>query len=695
MKTNACDMHRLAAFLDGRLMADEEQDLIVHLDECSDCRAKLEDRAAKGIGWAEVNSLLSPLPQDEPVVPTEGSEHELPLPVRQVLGLLAPTDDPRSLGRIDGFEVLGVVGAGAMGVVLKAEDRSLDRITALKVMNPSLAASGTARARFAREAKAAAAILHPNVIPIHAVSASHELPYLVMPYVTGTSLQQRLDAEGPLSLPEILRIGSQLAAGLSAAHKTGVIHRDIKPSNVMLDAGVETALITDFGLARTIDDATLTRSGAITGTPEYMSPEQARGETIGFSSDLFSLGSVLYSLCTGRPPFRAQTAFGVLRRISDNEPTPIREINPDIPLWLVQLIGRLHSKNPAQRPTADDAHVLAEKCLAHVYEPDRIAVPEELTGRRSSVAGFPRPLLIGMTMIVAITALVFAINPFLQPRAQNETESLPASPSDVASASTTKVQEPAVFKTLNLQFPDPTRTGTVVIDITRGFVEVEGHNRDDVLIEILKPPGARNRKESDLFQEQFSPSYDLTTDREKNEIDLDTYNQNYVLNMRVKVPQKTNLSLDTYYDGYLSVENVTGSIHTHSQNCDISLLNISGTATAYSYNGTVNVTFRKLAKDARLDFESYNGSIDLTFPHGSALTTAISAGRGTFRSMFDIKELDSAEQEALLSGVTANTDSYQLGKINGGGIPVRIESKKGVITIRDSSASERNTQKKQ
>lgn len=694
MKINACDAHRLSTFLDGRLMADEEQDLIVHLDECSHCREKLEQNAAKEIGWAEVNTLLSPLPLDEPLVPAEGSEQELPLPVRQVLNLLAPTDDPSSLGRIDGFEVLGVVGAGAMGVVLKAEDRTLDRIVALKVMNPSLAASGTARARFAREARAAAAILHPNVIPIHAVSASHELPYLVMPYVTGTSLQQRLNSEGPMSLPEILRIGSQLAAGLSAAHKTGVIHRDIKPSNVMLDTGVETALITDFGLARTIDDATLTRSGAITGTPEYMSPEQARGEAIGFSSDLFSLGSVLYSLCTGRPPFRAQTAFGVLRRISDNEPRPIRDVNPDIPHWLVELIDRLLSKNPTQRPTADEAHVLAENCLAHVYEPDRIAVPEELTGRQFSAVGFSRPLMIGMTMIVAVAAVIFAIGPFATHPEQASSETPPASPFKVGATEKTKAREPVVFKTLNLDFPDPTRTGSVVIDINRGFVEVEAHDQPGVIIEILKPPASRKQKGLSLFKEQFSPSYDLTTDREKNEIDLDTYNQNYVLNMRVKVPLKTNLSLDTYYDGYLRVEGVSGSIDTHSQNCDISLLNISGAATASSYNGTVNVTFRKLAKDARLDFESYNGSIDLTFPHESTLTTAISAGRGTFRSMFDIEELDATERDALLAGVTANTDSYQLGKINGGGIPIRIESEKGVITLRDLDVTKRQTNEK-
>ena len=220
----------------------------------------------------------------------------------------APTDDPAMLGRLGGYEISGVVGAGGMGVVLKAIDKSLDRTVAIKVLAPHLAASGAARKRFAREAKAAAAVLHPNVIAIHSVSNDEALPYLVMPYLRGTSLQKRLDEEGPLSLHEILRIGSQIAAGLAAAHAQGLVHRDIKPANILLEQGVERVAITDFGLARAVDDATITHSGVIAGTPQYMSPEQARGEPVDGRSDLFSLGSVLYSICTGRPPFRAETS---------------------------------------------------------------------------------------------------------------------------------------------------------------------------------------------------------------------------------------------------------------------------------------------------------------------------------------------------------------------------------------------------
>lgn len=140
---------------------------------------------------------------------------------------------------------------------------------------------------------------------IYGVAEANGLPYLVMPYVRGTSLQRRLDDSGPLTVAEVLRIGMQTAAGLAAAHAQGLVHRDIKPAKILLSEGVERVQITDFGLARAADDASLTRTGVLAGTPQYMSPEQARGEAVDHRSDLFSLGSVLYATCTGRPPFRA------------------------------------------------------------------------------------------------------------------------------------------------------------------------------------------------------------------------------------------------------------------------------------------------------------------------------------------------------------------------------------------------------
>ncbi len=200
-----------------------------------------------------------------------------------------------------------------------------------------------------------------------------------MQYVAGESLQQRIDRVGPLELCEILRIAMQTAAGLAAAHAQGLVHRDIKPANILLEEGVERALLTDFGLARTSDDASLTHTGYHLGTPQYMSPEQASGEPIDARSDLFSLGSVLYTMCTGRPPFRAETTLGVLRRISDHPPRPMREVNANVPEWLEELVKRLHAKSPSDRlASAEQVHDLLEQCLAHVQQPTVARLPSGL-----------------------------------------------------------------------------------------------------------------------------------------------------------------------------------------------------------------------------------------------------------------------------------------------------------------------------
>jgi len=151
----------------------------------------------------------------------------------------------------------------------------LHRVAAVKVMAPQLATNATARKRFRREAQAAAAVRDEHVIDIHAVEEINGLPYLVMEYVSGISLQDRLDQGGPLELKEILRIGMQTASGLAKAHAQGLIHRDIKPANILLENGVQRVKITDFGLARAVDDASLTQSGVIAGTPQYMAPEQS------------------------------------------------------------------------------------------------------------------------------------------------------------------------------------------------------------------------------------------------------------------------------------------------------------------------------------------------------------------------------------------------------------------------------------
>ncbi|HUP82140.1 MAG TPA: serine/threonine-protein kinase [Pirellula sp.] len=355
----SCDASQIDLLLRSKLNTAEEDKFISHLNSCESCRHAIEKQAAEPETWLEAEKLLKPssfdLHESSDVAHLTGDGvAKYPHQIQMVLSALGPTDDPDMLGRLGGSEVSGVIGAGGMGVVLKAIDKSLDRVVAIKVLAPYLAASGSARKRFAREAKAAAAVLHSNVIAIHSVSNDEALPYLVMLYLRGSSLQKRLDQQGPLSTIEILRIGSQVAAGLAAAHAQGLVHRDIKPANILLEEGVERVTLTDFGLARAVDDATITHSGVIAGTPQYMSPEQARGEPVEQRSDLFSLGSVLYSISTGRSPFRADTTYGVMRRIADEEPANIREINPDIPDWP---FGKCHGHS-VSGPSVSARHLL-------------------------------------------------------------------------------------------------------------------------------------------------------------------------------------------------------------------------------------------------------------------------------------------------------------------------------------------------
>jgi eukaryotic-like serine/threonine-protein kinase len=236
-----------------------------------------------------------------------------------------------------------------MGIVLRAFDEKLHRVVAIKVLAPLLAGSAAARQRFVREARTAAAVAHEHVVGIYAVEDAGTVPYLAMQFVEGRTLQEKLDRTGSLPLPETLRIGVQVAEGLAAAHKHGLIHRDIKPANILLENGVERVKITDFGLARAADDASLTQSGVVAGTPAYMSPEQAEGKQVDTRSDLFSLGSVLYAMCAGHPPFRAESAVAVLRRVCDDTPRPLREVNPAVPAWLEALVAKLQAKKPADR----------------------------------------------------------------------------------------------------------------------------------------------------------------------------------------------------------------------------------------------------------------------------------------------------------------------------------------------------------
>ena len=365
----SCDRSRLRLLLEDRLDESDQAELSRHLESCASCREGLEDLAAESRWWGDARLLA-----DE-VAPTGSPDTCQVEPSR--LAFLEPTEEPGRIGKLGIYEVVEVIGRGGMGVVLKAFDPPLNRFVAIKVLAPELATSATARRRFAREAQAVAAIAHDHIVSIHAVDATPcGLPYIVMQYVSGKSLQERIDRSGPLEVREVLRIGMQAASGLAAAHALGLVHRDVKPANILLENCVERVKLTDFGLARAADDASLTQSGVVAGTPQYMAPEQARGEPVDARSDLFSLGSVLYTLCTGRSPFRAETTMGVLRRVSEDRPRPIRETNPEVPDWLAAIVEKLHAKDPADRfASAAEVASLLGRCMAYLEQPGQQPPP--------------------------------------------------------------------------------------------------------------------------------------------------------------------------------------------------------------------------------------------------------------------------------------------------------------------------------
>jgi len=381
LSTECLEAAQVELLLQGNLTPPEYATAQEHLEVCEQCRARVEETIGPEQWWGDVQSVLlnsrSALFAKGPASSADADPNETP--TAKLLDLLGPTDDPHMLGRIGSYEIIGLLGQGGMGAVFKGFDRSLNRFVAIKMLLPHLAASGAARKRFAREGQAVAAVVDDHVMAIHCVDEWQGIPYLVMTYSRGVSLQKRLNDNGPLEVREILRIGMQAAKGLAAAHAQGIVHRDIKPANIFLDQNVERVQLMDFGLARAVDDASLTRSGTLAGTPQYMSPEQARAETVDYRSDLFSLGSVLYAMCTGHAPFRAESSYSVLRLITDKEPRPIREINRDIPEWLEEIVMKLLSKSPADRfQAAVEVAELLEGCIAHVQNPTTTPLPESV-----------------------------------------------------------------------------------------------------------------------------------------------------------------------------------------------------------------------------------------------------------------------------------------------------------------------------
>lgn len=402
-----------------QLLADElplsEQEVISsHVETCDECQSKLESLSEAGISWDDVRHFLNSTPtQTADQELTQATSFSAAAYPARALNFLQSTTHPDSIGRFGRYEIKEILGRGGMGLVMRGYDPALERHSAIKVLAPEFAAHAPARQRFSREAKSAAAVVHEHVVPIQTVDEVEGLPYLVMPVIEGTSLEKRIGDNGPLELLEILRIGMQTASGLAAAHEQGLVHRDVKPANILLENSVERVMITDFGLARAADDASMTRSGVIAGTPQFMSPEQARGGDIDHRSDLFSLGSVLYSMCTGHSPFRAETTMGILHRIVNDDPRSIRTLNPQIPAWLEQIIFRLLAKDVDKRfSNAGEVADLLGRWLAHLQQPDKFPCPVFEFPRRANgwrENGWIKKLIVGSMGVIALTVATVLI----------------------------------------------------------------------------------------------------------------------------------------------------------------------------------------------------------------------------------------------------------------------------------------------
>mgnify|MGYP003295913243 CR=1 FL=1 len=290
-------------------------------------------------------------------------------------GLHAQADYPPGSVLAGRFRIESILGIGGMGVVYRATDMDLDVPVALKLLRPELAHRADAFERFRQELLLARQVSSPHVVRIHDL-ARHEGRWLIsMDFVDGQSLDHRIDRGGPLDIEEALRIARQIAAGLAAAHAKGVIHRDLKPANILLDQQGN-AYISDFGVARSLATSGQTRTGSVVGTPDYLAPEQARGDPADARSDLYALGLILYEMLTGQSPFAGGTVAEVLAQRMLRTPAPVTRQRADVPAWVARLVDRLLRSQPAHRfqsaeevVAAIDQREVRRQFLADVVHP--------------------------------------------------------------------------------------------------------------------------------------------------------------------------------------------------------------------------------------------------------------------------------------------------------------------------------------
>jgi len=377
------DSEKIDAWLAGQLPPEEEK--------------SLEKRLQEPQSDSDFDSLLLDLDQEVPradsaltdlveSVKTQGAGHTTSPDSESWRETLTPTDDPDVAGLLGDYEVIGPIASGGMATVLEARDPKLDRIVALKVLPPELAANRSARARFLREARAAAKLEHENILPIHGVYEDNRCAFFSMRYIATGSLQDALDREEAFPFDRVKRIALGVASALSAAHSAGIVHRDIKPANILLGEHSDQLWVCDFGIAHSTGDPAQSDLSTISGTPQYMSPEQASGEEIDGRSDLFALGAVMFRCASGEPAFAGKTTSAVLEEIANSTPPRLDKLDAEFPAWFSELIATLLEKDPASRPA--DAEALLQRIQGNEAERRNFTFPW-------------RPALIGIGVLLA------------------------------------------------------------------------------------------------------------------------------------------------------------------------------------------------------------------------------------------------------------------------------------------------------
>ncbi len=399
----------LIACIDGTLPADEREAVETHVAGCDAC-AKMAEAVKEQLNSDGVADTAS---EDLPDEVWEGGSTPTRKSDRDATQLenLELSQTLEYLGKLKTYDIIRVLGRGGYGTVFEAKDSALHRTVAIKVLNRDLAKSDVSRRRFIREARAGAAINHPNVVTIHAVEESGDTPFLVMELIQGETLRERIRHEPKLDLLDILRISAQIAQGLAAAHAQGIIHRDVKPGNIMLVNPTSRVKIADFGLARVAaENVELTSHGVAIGTPAYMSPEQVRGEELDSRSDLFALGCVMYSMVAGHSPFHGKSTLDIAMRIQSHDPPRLAEISKGIPEFLDDIVARLLEKDLEHRfqSAAEVADVLSQH-LAILNQTPTDRFPVALRMSMLKPTGDKKrsrwPIVLAASTILAIAAI--------------------------------------------------------------------------------------------------------------------------------------------------------------------------------------------------------------------------------------------------------------------------------------------------